>query len=148
MQSAPTEASQTATSVDSSQDPSTSSHHGLQDPEQQASDGLSRQETVRAPHEPAPDDADALSVSSGGTSRGRQLDARRISNRTDSSQESSPGSRIDEYERAHTKVYKQSHGMMFQVVPTKDGQIAGVSVEEFPNGEHEAALQKMMLTVR
>ncbi|ETN41609.1 uncharacterized protein HMPREF1541_03545 [Cyphellophora europaea CBS 101466] len=78
------------------------------------------------------DDCDALSVSSGGTSRGRQRDLRRLSSRDDSSYSSSPGSRIDEYERRHTKPKKRTGDMIFEIVPSKHNQ-NGVAIEEFPN---------------
>ncbi|RMZ76361.1 hypothetical protein DV738_g4962, partial [Chaetothyriales sp. CBS 135597] len=51
----------------------------------------------------------------------------------ESSQASSPGSRIDEYERAHGVVRKRSDGMIFQVVPNAAGTTSRISVEDFPN---------------
>ena len=131
MQSAPTEASQTATSVDQSSSSPAFTQHGLPDIPLQASDTLFR-EDVRVPRVDRLDDNDAASVSSGGTSRGRQSHARRISSRHTSSQESSPGSRIDEYERAYATICKPSDGMIFHVIP--NSTTSNVSIQEFPNG--------------
>ena len=133
MQSAPIENSPNATSVETSQDSHHSDHHGLPDPHQSASGSLPLQGGVGEPSHTAVD-TDAASVSSAGTSRGRRPDAGRINNRKDSSQESSPGSRIDEYERANARIRKPSDGMVFQVVPNQNGRASNVSIQEFPNG--------------
>lgn len=131
MQSAPTEASQNATSVELPQTSTPPSHHGLQEHDEPAFGRLpaGAKELRSIP----PDDSDAVSSSSGDTSRGRQLDFRRLSTRDDSSHSGSPGSRIDQYERKHAKPRKRSDGMIFQVVPSKDNG-NGVAIEEFPNG--------------
>lgn len=131
----PTEASHNATSVDN-QDSEPSLHHGLSEHQQQVSDGISSQDAVRAAPDPPSADEDFLPRSSRDTSRGRQYNAGRISNRGDSSQESSPGSRIDEYERASLKLKAKSptEDMMFQVIPAAKGQAGNVLIEEFPNG--------------
>lgn len=131
MQPAPTEISQNATSVELSHNPHPSPQHGLQEHRQPASDRLLQGD--REPHHVPPDTTDALSVSSGGTSRGRESIPRRLSSRTDSSHSSSPGSRIDEYERKHAKPRKRKDGMIFQVVQSKDNA-GNVLIEEFPNG--------------
>lgn len=131
MQPAPKEASQNANTVELSQDQPPHLHHGLQDLDEPASGHLSAgaRELRSAP----PTDSDALSVSSTSTSRGRQVDTSRLSARGDSSHSSSPGSRIDDYERKHAKPRKRSDGMIFQVVPSKDRD-SNVAIEEFPNG--------------
>ena len=131
MQSAPTEASQTATSVESSNNVSPI-HHGQPDLQHQASDSLPREDVGELPVD-RPDDTDALSVSSGDTSRGRRSNTGRISSsRHGSSQESSPGSRIDEYERANATIRRPSNGMIFQVI--RNSGDSNVSIQEFPNG--------------
>jgi hypothetical protein len=135
MQSAPHEAPQTATSLGTSQDPTSPPQHGLPDRDEPASGHLPAgagelRSTTAA-------DSDALSIASSTTSRGRRLDERRLSDRDDSSHSSSPGSRIDDYERKHAKPRKRSDGMIFQVVPNKDkGKEGNVGIEEFPNGMH------------
>ena len=131
----PTEASHNATSVDN-QDSEPSLHHGLSEYQQQVSDSISLQDAVRAPLDPPSADEDFLPRSSRDTSRGRRHNAGRISNRGDSSQESSRGSRIDEYERAdlQLKAKPPTENMMFQVIPAAKGQAGNVLIEEFPNG--------------
>ena len=131
----PTEAFHNATSVDN-QDSEPSLHHGLSEHQQQVSDGSSSQDAVRAPLDPPSAGEDFLPRPSRNTSRGRQHNAGRISNRGDSSQESSPGSRIDEYERANLqlKAKPPTEDMMFQVIPAAKGQAGNVLIEEFPNG--------------
>ena len=133
MQSAPTEASPTATSVETTRNFPSSNHHGLPDTHQSASEPSYLQEGAREPDNPAVD-TDTASVSSGGATRGRQPNAGRISTRNDSSQESSPGSRIDEYERANARTRKPSDGMIFQVIPNSKGGASNVSIQDFPNG--------------
>jgi hypothetical protein len=135
MQPAPNEASQTATSVESSHRQPSPSNHGLQEHPDPASGRLSA--GGRASSDPAlpPDDSDALSVSSGGTSRGRRLDLQRLSSRDDSSHSSSPGSRIDEYERKHAKPRRRNDGMIFQVVPGTNAS-SSIAIEDFPNGKY------------
>jgi hypothetical protein len=135
MQSAPTETSQNATSVESSHDNPSPSQHGLLAHSQPVSDRLSGD---REPQHPVPPDtSDTVSVSSGSTatSRGRDRLTRRLSERTESSNaSSSPGSRIDEYERKHARRSKKKDGLVFQVVPLKSNGDGGVAIEEFPNG--------------
>jgi hypothetical protein len=133
MQPAPTEFSPTATSVDFPNNPS-HSHHGLPDVPASASGSVpSRAEDAGL--SPIPADTDAESVLSRATSRGRQptANAGRLS-RHDSSQDSSPGSRIDEYEKAHANTLprRPSDDMIFQIV--KSDKISNVFIQEFPNG--------------
>lgn len=144
MQPAPTEASQTATSVESSQTTTPSIQHGQPEFQQQTQSHLFHGDVRVSPID-RPDDTDAASTSSGGASRGRQPNTGRISSRNGSSQESSPGSRIDEYERAHATVRKPSDGMIFQVVP--NSQSTNVSIQEFPNGMLLVALCLCLLTL-
>ncbi|EXJ84682.1 hypothetical protein A1O3_05352 [Capronia epimyces CBS 606.96] len=47
--------------------------------------------------------------------------------------EGSPGSRIDEYERAHAQLQKRSDGMLFQIIPSAKGKPQTISIEDFPN---------------
>lgn len=133
MQSAPSETFQNATSVDQSQVSSPPSQYGLPDILHVASSGFLRENSPRVP-DSVIEDTDAASVSSRGTQRGRSTNSRRISSRDNSSQEGSPGSRIDEYEKAHAQPRKLSDGMVFQIVPSAKGKIDTVSIETFPNG--------------
>jgi hypothetical protein len=137
MQPAPTEASQNVTSVQSPATPSSSSQHGLLLTQQQASDGDPLLGSLREPSAVFEDNSDALSVSSGGTRRGRATNAGRLNSRDNSSQESSPGSRIDEYERANPRYRKPSDEMIFQIIPSDKNKHANVTVEAFPNGKQE-----------
>ncbi|KAK5947437.1 hypothetical protein PMZ80_001587 [Knufia obscura] len=125
MQSAPPEASQTATSVNNSQDPS-NNQHGLPANSDLASDGRPERSVGEESLDP-PDDA---SVASSATSRGRRSNLRRMSTGNDS-QESSPGSRIDAYERANAIPRRPSDGMVFQIVPSTGNP--GTSVLDMPN---------------
>ncbi|KIW12840.1 hypothetical protein PV08_08027 [Exophiala spinifera] len=79
------------------------------------------------------DDIDSVSLSSGDTQRGRPFDAGRISSRNDSSDSSSPGSRIDEYEKAQASHRKPTRGLIFQVIPSPKDKTQSVSIESFPN---------------
>lgn len=133
MQSAPSESSQNATSVDQPQFPSPPSQYGLPDILHDASGGFLRADSPRR-SESVLEDTDAASVSSSGTQRGRSSNAGLRSSRDNSSQEGSPGSRIDEYEKAHAQPRKLSDGMIFQIVPSAKGKIDTVSIETFPNG--------------
>jgi hypothetical protein len=132
MQSAPHEVTQNATSVEISCDSTPPTQYGHLDLREQASDRLL--EGDREPPNVLLDNSDALSVSSGSTSRGRHINTRRLSHQTASSHSSSPGSRIEEYERKHAKHRKPKDGLVFQVVPGKD-QNAAHSIEAFPNGK-------------
>jgi hypothetical protein len=81
-----------------------------------------------------PDDTDSVSVSSRDTQRGRPSNAGRISSRNTSSQSGSPGTRIEEYEKANALRRKRSDGMIFQVIPSAKGKTQHVSIESLPNG--------------
>ena len=145
MHPAPPEASNNATSVDQSQLPPPPTQHGLSEIEQLASGGSLSWSSPRVPTS-APDEADNLSVSSRGTRRGRSANAGRISSRETSSQEGSPGSRIDEYERAHAQLRKRSDGIIFQIVPSAKGKIQTLSIESFPNGAMRYSRNELLLT--
>ncbi len=134
MQSAPIEDSQNATSVDQPEQPSPPAQHGLPHLEQSASDGTLLGSRLREPIPHSEDTLDNVSVSSGGTRRGRPLDAGRVSRQDNSSQEGSPGSRIDEYERAYTNYRRPSDEIIFQVVPSAKDKKSTVVIENFPNG--------------
>ncbi|OCT44782.1 F-box and WD domain protein [Cladophialophora carrionii] len=135
MQSAPPEVPQNATSVDPSQQtPSPPAQHGLSHNGQQASGGTLPRSSPREPAPTLDDTSDSISVSSGGTQRGRSSHAGRLSRQHSSSQEGSPGSRIDEYERAFTKYRRPSDEMIFQIVPSAKDKTSTVSIEGFPNG--------------
>lgn len=133
MQSAPSEISQNATLLDQPQVSSPPSQYGLPNTLHAASGGFLRENSPRVP-EAVIDDTDTASVSSGGTQRGRSTNTGRIRSRDTSSQEGSPGSRIDEYEKAHAQPRKHTDGMIFQIVPSAKGKIDTVSIETFPNG--------------
>lgn len=137
MQPAPSEALQNATSVDQPQFPSPFAQHGLPVNVLQASGGTLSPSSPRAPSSVS-DDIDSVSVASGDTHRGRHSHVGRISSRDDSSQGGSPGSRVDEYEKAHATQRKRSDGMIFQIVPMAKGKTQTVSMESFPNGAVES----------
>ncbi|RMZ90485.1 hypothetical protein DV736_g2265, partial [Chaetothyriales sp. CBS 134916] len=132
MQPVPTEAFPIATSVEAYQDRLPIRQHGIAEHHEPGPGSLRLNEGPREPGE-STSDTDAVSVSSSSAPRGRQADAGRISHRKESSQASSPGSRIDEYEKAHGSVWKRSDGMIFQVVPNAKGTSSRVSIEDFPN---------------
>lgn len=138
MQSAPSEACQNATSVDQSQLPSDSVQHGSPDNPEQVSGRLPDVAGDREPN-PPPDDADAISVASNRSRRGRRANAEWLSSRSSSSQEGSPGYRIEEYERAHKSLRKPPTGVIFQVIPSVGDAKNRISVEEFPNGQSSHA---------
>lgn len=133
MQSAPPEASQNATLIDQPSFPSPPTQHGFSDDQRQASGGTASTRSPRVSPSTV-DDIDNVSISSAGTQRGRSTNAGRISSRDASSQDGSPGSRIDEYERAHVQSRKRSDGMVFQIIPSTKGKTASVTIESFPNG--------------
>lgn len=133
MQPAPSELPQTAISIENTSEPFISLQHGLSPTDELASAGFSSAEVVRV-YSNATDEADNASVASNSTRRGRRFDTRRLSRSESSSQESSPGSRIDEYERAHASPRKPTDGMIFQVIPMVAGKQNRVSVLDFPNG--------------
>jgi hypothetical protein len=134
MQSQPTEVQQHE-SVSNLTSQSTCAHHGLRnDLEPSSSPSLQREageDSVQ--HEGG--DTDALSVSSGGSGRGRKTNIRRLNSHDRSSQGVSPGSRIDEYERSHLSTSKRGDSVSFQIVPSINGARRHISVEQFPNGK-------------
>ena len=137
MQPAPPEIPQNATSVDQTQQPSPPAQHGLPHLQQPASSGTLLRSGHREPTTNLEDTLDNVSVSSGGTHgghRGRSPNTGRLSREQSSSQEGSPGSRIDEYERAFTKYRRPSDEMVFQIVPSAKDKPSLVSIEGFPNG--------------
>lgn len=133
MQSAPSEVSQNATSVETFDNQSSSSEHGISILPDLASGRL----PGGGGREPllSPDDTDSASVSSGSTRRGRRSNTRRVSDRGRSSQESSPGSRIEEYEKLHQYGRKKSPPLAFQVVASGKDKTKGISIDKFPNGK-------------
>ena len=135
MQPAPSEAPQHVTSADHSQYPPSTLQHGSPDNADQAS---GRARPGADDREPSPDlvDADAASIASNGSRRGRRAHAGWLSSRSNSSQEGSPGHRIEEYERAHKALRKPSIGVVFQVIPSAKDAQDKISVEEFPNGQN------------
>jgi hypothetical protein len=144
---APPEASPYATSDDRSQLSLSPAQHGLPDTEQYASGGALLGSSPGA-SQSAVDDTDSVSISSGGTRRGRSANAGRISSPEHSSQEGSPGSRIDEYERAHTKRGTRSDGVLFQIVPSTGDKVRAISIEEFPNGRMPERLSRPLTNNR
>lgn len=133
MQSAPSEVFRAATSVDNtSTNPSSFSQHGLSTTDEQSSDGSPFANVIGVPAAPI-DDTDNASITSSSTRRGRRVDTGRI-NRTTSSEDSSPGSRIEAYEKADSTPRKLSDGMVFQIVPNASGTQNNISILDFPNG--------------
>jgi hypothetical protein len=133
MQPAPTQASQNATSVESSDNTTHVQQHGLPDARQPASGSPPPEDESREPGGP-PTDPDAAPATGEEGIRGRQANVGRVNIRNDSSQETSPGSRVDEYERANAIPRRPSDGMIFQVVPNAQGKVSSISIQEFPNG--------------
>lgn len=140
MQSAPSLTTQNAIPVDNPQNPPNTVQHGSSDNPDQAS---SRLPDVAGDGEPStgPDDPDTISVASNHSRRGRRANAEWLSSRSSSSQEGSPGNRIEEYERAHKSLRKPPTGVIFQVVPSAGDATNRTSVEEFPNGELSLACE-------
>ncbi|RVX67608.1 hypothetical protein B0A52_08137 [Exophiala mesophila] len=132
MQSAPSEVSQLASSLYQTQSSSPPSQHGFPRSGQQTSGG-SLYETSPRESSLVIEDTDSASVSSSSTRRGRSSNIARISSRDTSSQDASPGSRIDDYERQHARYRKPSDGGTFQVVPSTNPGPYRVSINDFPN---------------
>lgn len=133
MQPAPPEASQNATSLDQTQLPPTTLQHGSPDNSDQASGRLPHGVDDREPNADL-EDADVVSIASSQSRRGRRANPEwlSLSSRSNSSQEGSPGHRIEEYERAHATPRKPP-GVLFQVIPSAKG-VSKISIEKFPNG--------------
>ena len=132
MQPAPTEASQTATSVDPPRHTDSTSQHGLSDPTVSASSHLPRGEGRGS--QQSLEDVEISSVSSSSTRRGRRTATRRVSDRDSSSQESSPGSRIQAYEKSNYYGRKKPQVVGFQIVSSSKPNKSLVAVDRFPNG--------------
>lgn len=132
MHIAPPEASQTAPSVQPLQDHTSASQHGLYPVHDQVSDGRPLERPEGEPSS-AIDPSDDASVASSATSRGRRSDSRRMNNARQDSNESSPGSRVDAYERANAIPRRPSDGMIFQLVPSGRDS-SDVTVLDLPNG--------------
>ena len=147
MQPAPSLTPHNAIPVDHPQDPTNTIQHGSSDNPDQAS---SRLPDVAGDREPSTgsDDADTISVTSNHSRRGRRANAEWLSSRSSSSQEGSPGYRIDEYERAHKSLRKPPIGVIFQVVPSARDATSRTSVEEFPNGELSLACEDIARITR
>jgi hypothetical protein len=139
MQSAPSEDLQTANPLDQSLLAPNTVHHGSPDHPAQASGRLPQGTADREPS-PEPDDADTISIASSRSRRGRRANAEWLSSRSSSSQEGSPGHRIEEYERAHKSLRKPSTGVIFQVIPSDKDANNRISVEQFPNGQSRHAV--------
>lgn len=141
MLSAPPAISQTANPGNDPQDPSSTNQHGLSTNTDLASDGRPDERLIREPsHLDPPDD---VSVDSSATSRGRRSDLRRMSTGHESP-DSSPGSRVEAYERANAIPRRHSDGMVFQVLPSTGN--SGTSVLDMPNGERDTLQTAPLLT--
>ena len=134
MQSAHPEISQNATSVDLSHSTDTLRQHGLPTNNQQTSDHFGSSGNV-ADVVTILDDGDTVSVTSSATSRGRRANDHWMNSRDGSSQERSPGSRIEAYEQANVIPRKPSHEMLFQIIPSTSKAQPRVSVVDLPNGQ-------------
>ena len=146
MQSAPSEASQNATSVEQSPNHAVTLQHGVSERSEPASGHLLSGDD-RESHN-VPDEGDTASVSSSSTHRGRRLDAGRLSSHSSSSQESSPGSRIDEYERSNQYGRRIKKPMAFKIVPSVGKEFGSISLDKFPNGQLRNKRAGFKLTVR
>ena len=111
-----------------------SAQHGLRIGLEPSSSPSSRREAGEDSPQQG-NDADAVSVSSGGSGRGRKANLRRLNSNDRCSQGGSPGSRIDEYERSHRSSPSKGDGISFQVIPSIKNGKERSSVDRFPNGE-------------
>lgn len=146
MHIAPPEAFQTASSEQSSQNQTSHNQHGTKFVDEQASDSHHDGRLVGEPIARS-DTPDNLSVASSTTSRGRRSDPGRLSTNRQNSNESSPGSRIDAYERANAIPRRPSDGVVFQLVPSgKDS--SDTTVLDLPNGKRAVGQEKDLLTRR
>lgn len=132
MHIAPPEPSQTASTVTPSQRQTQTSQHGLHSAHHHISDSRHDDRLV-GEQQPALDLADDASVASSTTGRGRRAYAGRMSLERQDSNDSSPGGRIDAYERANAIPRRPSDGMVFQVVPSTNTS-SDVTVLDLPNG--------------
>jgi hypothetical protein len=138
MQSALPEPPKNATSVNQSQFPPNSIQHGSPDNPDQVSDRLPDAADDREPSA-GTDEADTISIASNHSRRGRRANAEWLSSRSSSSQEGSPGYRIEEYERAHKSMRKPATGVIFKVILSARDATNRISVQEFPNGQSSRA---------
>lgn len=115
-------------------DSSSNPQHGLQSVTGEPSDSFDDNRLVREVSG-STEPSDDASVASSATSRGRQAIVGRMNARNDS-EESSPGSRIDAYEKAYATHRRPSDEMVFQVVPSS-GPATGVSLPDMPNGKNQ-----------
>ena len=110
-----------------------SAQHGLwNDLESSSTSPLPREAGEESPQQVG--DTDTLSVTSGGSGRGRQSNIGWLKRHGRSSHEVSPVNRIEEYERAHLSS-KRDDDVYFQVIPCVKGVKSHISVEQFPNGK-------------
>lgn len=131
MQSAPPEILQTATTPGILRDNQPSTQDGFYPDGDTGLDGRSTGSLASETHSSARTSDDVSST----TSRSGRTYTRRLSRQDTSSEERSPGSRIDAYERAHFSSRRPSDGMLFQVIPSTDNKVAQVSLLDLPNGE-------------
>lgn len=134
MQSAPPEILQTATTPGILRDNHPSTQDGFYSDRDTGSGGRSTGDLASETHSGA-QTSDDVSVVSSTTSRSGRTYTRRLSRQDTSSEERSPGSRIDAYERAHFGSRRPSDGMLFQVIPSTNHKDAQVSLLDLPNGE-------------
>lgn len=116
--------------------PSTSAQHGLQHGPEYASSSPATGEAERESTQSFTD-ADAFSVSSGESGRGREVQGGRLSGSERSSLNGSPGSRIDEYEKLNTRSQRRNAASTYREKPpirrvSYDG--GRVLFDRFPNG--------------
>lgn len=134
MQPRPTEFPQKEPADNPSSQSTSSAQHGLQNDLQPCpSPSLRREAGEGFPQQGH--DADAVSVCSGGSERGRKANVRRLNSNDRSSQGSSPGNRIDDYERSHRSSPRSGGGLSFQVIPSLKNAKERSSVDQFPNGK-------------
>jgi hypothetical protein len=132
MPSQPTEVSQKTVEHLISQSTSSAQHGLLNDLEPSSSPSPRREAGEDSPQQGG--DADVVSVSSGGSGRGRKPNIRRLKSRDRSSQGGSPVNRIEEYERSHLSSLRKGDGVSFQVIPSLKDVQNRISIDQFPNG--------------
>lgn len=136
MQSAPPEDPSNATSGNTTQDTSSSFHDGLPTFSDETCSGQPPSGPVVAESPSSIDAPDDASVASSSTSRGRAIGLGRMSTGHDS-QESSPGSRVDAYERANAIRRRPSDSMIFQVIPSSGQSASNSNMLDMPNGQSQ-----------
>jgi hypothetical protein len=137
MQSQPTEVPQNEPVNHLTSQFDTSAQHGLRnDFEPSPSPALQGEAGGDSPRQL--NDTDTLSVSSGGSGRGRKSHNRRLKTQDRSAHGGSPGNRIEEYERSHLSSSRKGDSISFQVIPSVkavNNVRNRISVDQFPNGE-------------